>query len=107
LSKIIEELSMSSVYFGYTDDQLADVILSQVPDVEQLVMMSDMQIDMFLSQYPDQADQLKASIKAFLEGTNTFKVSMDAEPVVKIMDIPDLFVSGNLTNSISVAFEGN
>jgi phosphoribosylanthranilate isomerase len=106
-SKIIEELSMSSVYFGYTDDQLADVILSQVPDVEQLVMVSDMQIDMFLSQYPDQADQLKASIKAFLEGTNTFKVSMDAEPVVKIMDIPDLFVSGNLTNSISVAFEGN
>ena len=107
LSKIGEELSMSSVYFEYTDDQLADVILSQVPDVKQLVMMSDMQIDMFLSQYPDQADQLKASIKAFLEGTNTFKVSMDAEAVVKIMDIPDLFVSGNLTNSISVAFEGN
>tara|TARA_B110000971_G_scaffold159529_1_gene163020 strand:- start:133 stop:2016 length:1884 start_codon:yes stop_codon:yes gene_type:complete len=107
LSKIGEELSMSSVYFEYTDDQLADVILSQVPDVKQLVMMSDMQIDMFLSQYPDQADQLKASIKAFLEGTNTFKASMDAEAVVKIMDIPDLFVSGNLTNSISVAFEGN
>ena len=107
LSKIGEELSMSSVYFEYTDDQLADVILSQVPDVKQLVMMSDMQIDMFLSQYPDQADQLKASIKAFLEGTNTFKVSMNAEAEVKIMDIPDLFVSGDMTNSILVAFEGN
>jgi hypothetical protein len=107
LSKIGEELSMSSVYFEYTDDQLADVILSQVPDVKQLVMMSDMQIDMFLGQYPDQADQLKASIKAFLEGTNTFKVSMNAEAEVKIMDIPDLFVSGDMTNSILVAFEGN
>ena len=107
LSKIGEELSMSSVYFEYTDDQLADVILSQVPDVKQLVVMSDMQIDMFLGQYPDQADQLKASIKAFLEGTNTFKVSMNAEAEVKIMDIPDLFVSGDMTNSILVAFEGN
>jgi hypothetical protein len=107
LSKIGEELSMSSVYFEYTDDQLADVILSQVPDVKQLVMMSDMQIDMFLGQYPDQADQLKASIKAFLEGTNTFKVSMNAEAEVKLMDIPDLFVSGDMTNSILVAFEGN
>ena len=98
---------MSSVYFEYTDDQLADLIMAQVPDVEQLVMMNDMQIDMLLSQYPDQADQLKASIKAFLEGTNTFKVSMNAEAEVKIMDIPDLFVSGDMTNSILVAFEGN
>ena len=81
--------------------------MSETPDVGQFVEMSEMQIDMMLRQYTEQAEQLKASIKAFLEGTNTFKVSMDAEPVVKIMDIPDLFVSGNLTNSISVAFEGN
>ena len=98
---------MSSVYFEYTDDQLADLIMAQVPDVEQLVMMSDMQIDMLLSQYPDQADQLKASIKAFLERTNTFKVSMNAKAEVKIMDIPDFFESGDMTNSILVAFEGN
>ena len=95
------------VYFEYTDDQLADLIMAQVPDVEQLVMMNDMQIDMLLSQYPDQADQLKASIKAFLEGTNTFKVSMSAKAEVKIMDIPDLFESGDMTNSILVVFEGN
>ena len=105
--EVSKELSIASVSLEYTDDQLADVMLSEAPDVSQLVMMSGMQIDMVLGQYPKQADQLKASIKAFLEGKNGFKVSMNAQSPVKIMDMQQMFMSGDMANSIIVAFEGS
>ena len=105
--EVSKELSIASVSLEYTDDQLADVMLSEAPDVSQLVMMSGMQIDMVLGQYPKQADQLKASIKAFLEGKNGFKVSMNAQSPVKIMDMQQMFLSGDMANSITVAFEGS
>jgi len=105
--EVSKELSIASVSLEYTDDQLADVMLSEAPDISQLVMMSGMQIDMVLGQYPKQADQLKASIKAFLEGKNGFKVSMNAQSPVKIMDMQQMFMSGDMANSITVAFEGS
>ena len=105
--EVSKELSIAAISLEYIDDQLADIILAETPDVSQLVMMSGFQIDMVLGQYPDQANQLKASIKAFLEGKNSFKVSMNAQTPVKIMDIQQLFVSGDMANSITVAFEAN
>lgn len=107
LGEISEELSITSISVEYTDDQLAELVLSETPDVSQLVLMSRMQIDMVLGQYTEQADQLKASIKAFLEGKNGFKFSMNAQPPVKIMDMQQLFISGDMANSISFAFEGS
>ena len=81
--------------------------MSETPDVGQFVEMSEMQIDMMLRQYTEQAEQLKASIKAFLEGKNGFKFSMSAQPPVRIMDMQQLFETGDMTKSIIFGFEGS
>ncbi|MBT6305476.1 MAG: hypothetical protein HOJ18_04620 [Rhodospirillaceae bacterium] len=107
LGVVSEKLSISSFSLEYNDDQLAEALLSETPDVGQLVGMSEMQIDMMLRQYTEQAEQLKASIKAFLEGKNGFKFSMSAQPPVRIMDMQKLFETGDMTKSIIFGFEGS
>jgi len=104
---IAEEVSVTSVTLEYTDEQLADTVLAEVPDINQLAMMSEMQIDMVLGQYPEQANQLKAAVKAFLEGKNGFKASAKAQSPVKIAEMEKLFMSGGLANAMSFEFSGS
>ena len=102
-----EDFSMTSLKLEYADDQLADKVIAEVPDVNQLVMISGMQIDMFLGQYPEQANQLKAAINGFLEGKNGFKLSATAKTPVALTEMQSLYMSGGLTDSVTFEFEGN
>jgi len=104
--KISEDLMLSSISIDYTDDNLADIVLAEAPDTSQLVMMSGMQIDMMLGQYPEQARQLKDAITGFLEGRNAFKVGAKAQKPVKLSEMESLFMSGELSDVISFTFEG-
>jgi hypothetical protein len=102
-----EDLKMTSLIIEYADDQLANKMLAEIPEINELMMMSEMQIDMFLGQYPEQANQLKAAINGFLEGKNGFKVSATAKTPVALTEMEGLYMSGGLTNSITFEFEGN
>jgi len=104
--EISEDLMLSSISIDYTDDNLADIVLAEAPDTSQLVMMSGMQIDMMLGQYPEQARQLKDAITGFLEGRNAFKVGAKAQKPVKLSEMESLFMSGELSDVISFTFEG-
>jgi hypothetical protein len=104
--KISEDLMLSSISIDYTDDNLADIVLAEAPDTSQLVMMSGMQIDMMLGQYPEQARQLKDAITGFLEGRNAFKVAAKGQKPVKLSEMESLFMSGELSDVISFTFEG-
>jgi len=104
--EISEDLMLSSISIDYTDDNLADIVLAEAPDTSQLVMMSGMQIDMMLGQYPEQARQLKDAITGFLEGRNAFKVAAKAQKPVKLSEMESLFMSGELSDVISFTFEG-
>ena len=105
--EMFEYLSLTALKIEYADDQLADKVLADVPDINQLKMMSEMQIDMFLGQYPEQAKQLKTAISGFLEDKNGFKVSATAKNPVGLNELESLYISGGLTDSISFEFEGN
>jgi len=104
--EISEDLMLSSISIDYTDDNLADIVLAEAPDTSQLVMMSGMQIDMMLGQYPEQARQLKDAITGFLEGRNAFKVGAKAQKPVKLSEMESSFMSGQLSDVISFTFEG-
>ena len=104
--EISEDLMLSSISIDYTDDNLADIVLAEAPDTSQLVMMSGMQIDMMLGQYPEQARQLKDAITGFLEGRNAFKVGAKAQKPVKLSEMESSFISGQLSDVISFTFEG-
>lgn len=104
--EISEDLMLSSISIDYTDDNLADIVLAEAPDTSQLVMMSGMQIDMMLGQYPEQARQLKDAITGFLEGRNAFKVGAKAQKPVKLSEMESSFMSGQLSDIMSFTFEG-
>jgi len=104
--EISEDLMLSSISIDYTDDNLADIVLAEAPDTSQLVMMSGMQIDMMLGQYPEQARQLKDAITGFLEGRNAFKVGAKAQKPVRLSEMESSFMSGQLSDVISFTFEG-
>ena len=104
--EISEDMMLSSISIDYTDDNLADIVLAEAPDTSQLVMMSGMQIDMMLGQYPEQAQQLKDAIAGFLEGRNAFKVAAKAQKPVKLSEMESSFMSGELSDLISFTFEG-
>jgi hypothetical protein len=104
--EISEALEMASINLEYADENLADTVLAKAPDTDQLVNMSGMQIDMFLGQYPEQAEQLKTAVRGFLNGKNSFTVSATAENPVGLMELQSLFASGGLTDAITFKFEG-
>ena len=104
--EISEDLEMVLIKLEYADENLADTVLAKAPDANELGNMSGMQIDMFLSQYPEQAKQLKAAVNGFLNGKSSFKVSATAENPVGIMQLQSLYASGGLTDAITFKFEG-
>ena len=99
--EISEDLKLSSMRLEYADENLADAVLAKVPDTDQLVNMSGMQIDMVLGQYPEQAEQLKAAIRGFLNGKSGFTVSAIAQNPVGLMEMQSLYASGGLTDAVS------
>ena len=104
--EISEDLKMTSIKLEYADENLADTVLAKAPDTDQLVNMSGMQIDMFLGQYPEQAEQLKAAISGFLNGKSNISVSATAQNPVGFIEMQSLYASGGLTDAVTFKFEG-
>ena len=104
--EISEDLKMALIKLEYADENLADTVLAKAPDTDQLVNMSGMQIDMVLGQYPEQAEQLKAAIRGFLNGKSGFTVSATAQNPVGLMEMQSLYASGGLTDAVTFKFEG-
>ena len=104
--EISEDLKMALIKLEYADENLADTVLAKAPDTDQLVSMSGMQIDMVLGQYPEQAEQLKAAIRGFLNGKSGFTVSATAQNPVGLMEMQGLYASGGLTDAVTFKFEG-
>ena len=104
--EISEDLKIALIKLEYADENLADTVLSKAPDTTQLMNMSGMQIDMFLGQYPEQAEQLKAAIRGFLNGKSGFTVSATAQNPVGLMEMQSLYASGGLTDAVTFKFEG-
>ena len=104
--EISEDLKMALIKLEYADENLADTVLAKAPDTDQLVNMSGMQIDMVLGQYPEQAEQLKAAIRDFLNGKSGFTVSATAQNPVGLMEMQSLYASGGLTDAVTFKFEG-
>ena len=104
--EISEDLKMALIKLEYADENLADTVLAKAPDTAQLVNMSAMQIDMVLGQYPEQAEQLKAAIRGFLNGKSGFTVSATAQNPVGLMEMQSLYASGGLTDAVTFKFEG-
>ena len=104
--EISEDLKIASINLEYADENLADTVLATAPDTDQLVNMSGMQIDMVLAQYPEQAEQLKAAIRGFLNGKNGFTASATAQNPVGLMEMQSLYASGGLVDAVTFKFEG-
>ena len=104
--EISEDLKIALIKLEYADENLADTVLSKAPDTNQLMNMSGMQIDMFLGQYPEQAEQLKAAISGFLNGKSSFTASATAQNPVGLMEMQSLYASGGLTDAVTFKFEG-
>ena len=105
--QVAETISLSSLDFEYNDQQLADIILAEAPDINQLISMSHMQLDMMLAAYPAEKESLKAAVKGFLENKNKFQLSASGKAPVKLKDMERLFMSGELTNAMTFTFVGN
>ena len=105
--QVAETISVSSLDFEYNDQQLADIILAEAPDINQLISMSNMQLDMMLAAYPAEKESLKAAVKGFLENKNQFQLSASGKAPVKLKDMERLFMSGELTNAMTFTFVGN
>ena len=105
--EISEDLKIALIKLEYADENLADTVLSKAPDTNQLMNMSGMQIDMFLGQYPEQAEQLKAAIRGFLNGKSGFTASATAQNPVGLMEMQSLYASGGLIDAVTFKFEGN
>ena len=104
--EISEDLKMALIKLEYADENLADTVLAKAPDTDQLVNVSGMQIDMFLGQYPEQAEQLKAAISGFLNGKSNISVSATAQNPVGFIEMQSLYASGGLTDAVTFKFEG-
>tara|TARA_E500000081_G_scaffold122168_1_gene127362 strand:+ start:233 stop:430 length:198 start_codon:yes stop_codon:yes gene_type:complete len=58
-------------------------------------------------QYPEQAEQLKAAIRGFLNGKSGFTASATAQNPVGLMEMQSLYASGGLIDAVTFKFEGN
>jgi len=106
-NKVFEDISLSSIEIDYKDQQLADTLLAEVPDINELIMMSETQLDMILAQYPQEKEALKAAVKGFLVNKNNFNMAASAKTPVKAADLEGLFMSGELAKAITFTFSGS
>jgi hypothetical protein len=105
--EIFEDIAISSIKINYNDQELADTLLQEMSDEDEIIEMAEMPLEMFLEQYQSEKALLLEAIKSFLKGKNSFMLSMTTNTPIKLKDVEMLFMEGDLTKAAKFDFQGN
>lgn len=106
LANSAREIELKQIQFEYRDLELVDIIFETHPQIGQSIDLIKLQASLMLMQYPEQQKALIGALNDFQNERNRLGFSVDSTNALKISNVPELFVSGNLAEHASFEFYG-
>mgnify|MGYP001296940757 FL=1 len=106
LANSAREIELKQIQFEYRDLELVDIIFETHPQIGQGIDLIKLQASLMLMQYPEQQKALIGALNDFQNERNRLGFSVDSINALKISNVPELFVSGNLAEHASFEFYG-
>ena len=103
----LEDLEFKKIEIEYTDQELANILFDIYPQLESVFGLMNVWGESLLSLYPEEKKAFTDASRNFLEGKNQVRASAVAEFPIKLSDIPELFISGELNQNMRIDFFGS
>ena len=106
ITKSAKDIEIKQVQFEYKDLKLANILFDAYPEIARGYDLLQLQATLLLLQYPIQQKSLVTALNDFQSEKNKLGFSLNANKVLKISDIPELFLSGQMTEYALIEFYG-
>ena len=106
ITKSAKDIEIKQVQFEYKDLKLANILFDAYPEIARGYDLLKLQATLLLLQYPIQQKSLVTALNDFQSEKNKLGFSLNAKKVIKILGIPELFLSGQIAEYALFEFYG-